>query len=213
MTVAAFPVIEPAMALLKVLVPAMVWFVEVITAPAARTFVASVTSAAASIALSLFLSAVVIIAPEPTLLTSDNTVTLEVVYTPLVTVPALPVTEPVIVLLKVFVPATVWFTAVVITAPAAVTLVASVTSADVSIPVSFVLSAAVIMAPEPTLLTSERSVTLEVVYIPLVTVVAVVAFPVTFPSKFAFKVALVPVNTLLVSVAAVSMANLPSLSS
>ena len=50
-----------------------------------------------------------------------------------------------------------------ITAPAAATLVASVTSAAVSIPSSFVLSTSVIIAPEPTAVTSDNAVTLEVV--------------------------------------------------
>ena len=132
------------------------------TPPAASTFVASVTSAAASIPDNLVLSASVMISPEPALVTSDNAVTLLVVYTPLVTVAAFPVILPAIALLKVLVPAIVSFP-VFNTPPAAATFVASVTSAAASMPANFVLSAAVIMAPEPTLVTSDSAVTLLVV--------------------------------------------------
>ena len=157
--VAAFPVISPAIAALKVLVPAIVSFPVFITAPAAATLVASVTSAEASMPANLVLSAAVIMAPEPTLVTSDSAVTLLVVYTPFVTVAAFPLMLPEMALLKVLVPPIVWFPEV-ITPPAASTFVASVTSAEVSIPISFVLSASVIMAPEPALLTSDSTVTL-----------------------------------------------------
>ena len=50
-----------------------------ITAPADATFIASVTSAAVSIPLNLVLSAAVIIAPLPTLVTSDKSATEDVV--------------------------------------------------------------------------------------------------------------------------------------
>ena len=63
---------------------------------------------------------------------------------------------------NVFAPAMV-SSPVFITAPAADTLVASVTSADVSIPNNFVRSAPVIIAPEPTSVTSDNAVTLDVV--------------------------------------------------
>ena len=110
-------------------------------------------------------------APEPTLVTSDNAVTLDVVYTPLVTVAALPVISLIIAAEKVFAPTMVW-SPDVITAPAANTLSASVTSAAVSIPDNLVRSASVIIAPEPTSVTSDNAVTLDVVYTPLVTVEA-----------------------------------------
>ena len=90
----------------------------------------------------MVLSASVIIAPLPTLVTSAKSVTEDVVYTPLVTVAAFPVTLPTIVDENVFVPATVALP-VFITAPAAATLIASVTSAAASIPFNFVRSAAV----------------------------------------------------------------------
>ena len=48
-------------------------------------------------------------------------------------------------------------------APAAATLVASVTSAAASIPLNLVLSAAVIIAPLPALVTSLKAVTEDVV--------------------------------------------------
>ena len=51
-------------------------------------------------------------------------------------------------------------TAESIKAPAAVTFVVSVTSAEVSIPVNFVLSAEDIMLPDPADVMSESSVTL-----------------------------------------------------
>ena len=63
------------------------------------------------------------------------------------------------------------------TAPAAATVVASVTSADVSIPDNFVLSAEVIIAPDPALVISLNDVTLDVVYIPFVTVAAFPEYP------------------------------------
>ena len=77
--VAALPVMLPSIAELKVLVPAIVSFPVFITAPAAATFVASVTSADASMEVNLVRSASVIIAPDPTLVTSLRTVTLLVV--------------------------------------------------------------------------------------------------------------------------------------
>ena len=132
------------------------------TAPAAATVVASVTSADVSIPDNFVLSAEVIIAPDPALVTSLNDVTLDVVYIPFVTVAAFPSIEPEIVELNVLVPAIVWFP-LVMTAPAAATVVASVTSADVSIPDNFVLSAEVIIAPDPALVTSLNDVTLDVV--------------------------------------------------
>ena len=64
---------------------------------------------------------------------------------------------------------------VFITAPALFTLLASVTFAPVSIPSNLVLSASVIILPLPASVTSDKSVTLLVVYIPLTTVCAVVA--------------------------------------
>ena len=158
--------------------PAIVWSPDVITAPAANTLVASVTSAAVSIPDNLVRSAPVIIAPDPTLVTSDNAVTLDVVYTPLVTVAAFPEISPMIVDENVFASAMVW-SPDVITAPAANTLVASVTSAAVSIPDNLVRSAPVIIAPEPTLVTSDNAVTLDVVYTPFVTVAA---FPEILPT-------------------------------
>ena len=78
------------------------------------------------------------------------------------TVPAFPVTLPTIVDENVFVPATVALP-VFITAPAAATLIASVTSATASIPFNFVRSASVIIAPLPALVTSFKAVTEEVV--------------------------------------------------
>ena len=69
---------------------------------------------------------------------------------------------------------------VAITAPAAKTLAVFVASAAASKLVNLVRSALVIMAPEPTLVTSLRAVTLLVVYIPFVTVEA---FPVKAPTK------------------------------
>ena len=69
----------PLMVLLKVLVPAIVSFPVFNTPPAAATLVASVTSAPVSIPLSLVLSALVMIAPEPALETSLRAVTLLVV--------------------------------------------------------------------------------------------------------------------------------------
>ena len=177
-TVAALPVISLMIAVENVFAPSIVWSPDVITAPAANTLVASVTSAAVSIPDNLVLSAPVIIAPEPTSVTSDNAVTLDVVYTPLVTVAALPEMLAAIVDENVFSPAIVW-SPDVITAPAANTLVASVTSAEVSIPDNFVRSAPVIMAPDPTSVTSDNAVTLEVVYTPLVTVAA---FPEMLPA-------------------------------
>ena len=95
-------------------------------------------------------------------MTSLRLTTLLVVYTPLVTVAAFPLMFPPMVLLKVLLPAIIWFPSV-ITPPAASTFVASVTSAKASIPLSLVLSLSVIMAPEPTLVTSLRSETLLVV--------------------------------------------------
>ena len=80
----------------------------------------------------------------------------------MVTVPALPLTLPLIVEENVLVPAIVSFP-VFITAPAAATLVASVTSAAVSISLNLVLSAEVIIAPLPTSVTSAKSVTDDVV--------------------------------------------------
>ena len=77
--VAALPSMLPVIVLENVLVPAIVSFPVFITAPAAATFVASVTSAFSSIAANLVRSAPVIIAPEPTLVTSDRAVTLLVV--------------------------------------------------------------------------------------------------------------------------------------
>ena len=107
-------------------------------------------------------SAPVIMAPEPTSVTSDNAVTLDVIYTPFVTVAAFPVISLIIAVENVFAPAIVW-SPDVITAPAANTLVASVTSAVVSIPDNFVRSALVMIAPEPALVTSDNVVTLDVV--------------------------------------------------
>ena len=147
-TVPAFPVTLPAIVELNVFVPAIVWLPDVITPPAASTLVASVTSAAVSIPLNFVLSAPVMIAPEPAFVTSLRAVTLLVVYTPFVTVPAFPVILPAIAELNVLVPEIVWLP-VTITPPAAATLVASVTSAAVSMPFNLVLSASVIMAPEP----------------------------------------------------------------
>ena len=63
----------------NVFAPAMVWSPDVITAPAANTLVASVTSAEVSMPNSLVRSAPVIMAPEPASVTSDNAVTLDVV--------------------------------------------------------------------------------------------------------------------------------------
>ena len=85
----------------------MVWSPVFITAPAADTLVASVTSANVSMFDNLVRSASVMIAPEPTLVTSDKAVTLDVVYTPLVTVAALPETSPIIVDENVFSPSIV----------------------------------------------------------------------------------------------------------
>ena len=116
---------------------------------------------------------------------------------------------PVIVLLNVLESEIVWFP-VIITAPAARTLVPSVTSAPVSIPFNLVLSAAVIMAPEPASVTSDRAVTLLVVYTPLVTVSA---FPVTLPSRFAFRIPTVPETMLPLIVALGIIMNFPSESS
>ena len=161
-TVAALPVISLMIAVENVFAPAIVWSPDVITPPAANTLVASVTSAAVSIPDNFVRSALVIIAPEPTSVTSDNAVTLDVVYTPLVTVAALPVMLPAIVEENVFAPAMV-SSPVFITAPAADTLVASVTSAAVSMFDSLVRSALVIMAPEPASVTSDNAATLDVV--------------------------------------------------
>ena len=61
------------------LMPAKSLTSESISAPASATLVASVTSAEDSIVANLALSAPVIIAPEPTSVTSDNAVTLDVV--------------------------------------------------------------------------------------------------------------------------------------
>ena len=77
--VAVFPVIDPAISELKVLVPAIVSFPVFRTPPAAATLVASVTSAEASMPFSLVLSAAVMMAPEPALVTSVRAVTLLVV--------------------------------------------------------------------------------------------------------------------------------------
>ena len=88
----------------NVFAPATVSSPVFITAPAAATLVASVTSADVSIPDNLVRSALVIIAPEPTLVTSDNAVTLDVVYTPLVTVVAFPEISPMIVLANVTAP-------------------------------------------------------------------------------------------------------------
>ena len=66
------------------------------------------------------------------------------------------------------------------------------------ISLNFVLSATVIIAPLPALVTPDKSVTNEVVYIPLVTVPA---FPSRFPSIFAFIVPTEPENTLPLSIA------------
>ena len=68
--VAALPSIEPEMVLLNVLVPAIVWSVVVITAPAAATLFASVTSALNSRLDNFVRSTLVIIAPEPALVIS-----------------------------------------------------------------------------------------------------------------------------------------------
>ena len=72
----------------------IVWSPDVITAPALNTLSASVTLAPVSCRDNLVLSASVMISPLPALVTSDNAVTLLVVYTPLVTVPALPLISP-----------------------------------------------------------------------------------------------------------------------
>ena len=77
--VPAFPVMLPAIALEKVLTPKTVSFPVFITAPAADTLVASVLSARSSMPDSLFLSAVVMIEPDPTPVTSERAVTLLVV--------------------------------------------------------------------------------------------------------------------------------------
>ena len=79
MTVAALPVMLASIVDENVFSPAIVGFPDVITAPAANTLVASVTSAAVSIFVNLVRSALVMIAPEPALVTSDNAVTLDVV--------------------------------------------------------------------------------------------------------------------------------------
>ena len=71
-------------------------------------------------------------------------------YTPLVTVVAFPEISPMIVDENVFAPATV-SSPVFITAPAAETVAASVTSANASMPDNLVRSSPVIIAPEPTL--------------------------------------------------------------
>ena len=106
-TVAAFPVISLIIAVENVFAPSIVWSPDVITAPAANTLVASVTSADVSMPDNFVRSAPVIIAPEPTLVTSDNAVTLDVVYTPLVTVAAFPEILPAIVEENVFAPSIV----------------------------------------------------------------------------------------------------------
>ena len=62
-----------------VFAPAIVSSPVFITAPAAATFAAAVTSAFVSIPLNLLLSETVIIAPLPTSVTSDNAVTDDVV--------------------------------------------------------------------------------------------------------------------------------------
>ena len=79
MTVPAFPVTLPTIVEENVFAPATVWSPVVITAPAAVTFAVAVTSAPAAMAVNLFLSAVVIIAPLPTLDTSLKAVTEDVV--------------------------------------------------------------------------------------------------------------------------------------
>ena len=189
-TVAAFPVISLMIAVENVFAPAIVWSPDVITAPAANTLVASVTSAAVSIFVNLVRSALVIMAPDPASVTSDNAATLEVVYTPLVTVAALPEILPAIVDENVFAPSIVW-SPDVITAPEANTLVASVTSADVSMPDNLVRSALVIIAPEPTSVTSDKAVTLDVVYTPLVTVAALPEMLPTIVDENVFSPAIV----------------------
>ena len=88
----------------NVFAPATVSSPVFITAPAADTLVASVTSAAVSIPNNLVRSASVMIAPEPAFDTSDNAVTLDVVYTPFVTVVAFPEISPMIVLANVTAP-------------------------------------------------------------------------------------------------------------
>ena len=118
------------MVLKNVLVPAIIWSVVVITAPAAATFVASVTSALASMPSSLVLSPSAN-APSLGLICNVETVT--------ALIPAKSVTSE------------------SITAPAAATLVASVTSALASMPDNFVRSALVIIAPDPALVISLRS--------------------------------------------------------
>ena len=126
--------------------------------------------------------------------------TLDVVYIPLVTVVALPDISPTIVLLKVFVPSIVSLP-VFITAPALATLVASVTSAKVSIPSNLVRSTVVIISPDPALDTSLSNVTLDEVYMPLVTVVAL-------PDKVPVKI---PVTSKLVQETSVSCVKPPTL--
>ena len=101
---AAFPETSPMIVDENVFAPAIVWSPDVITAPAASTLVASVTSAAVSMFDSLVRSSPVIMAPEPASVTSDNAVTLDVVYTPLVTVAALPDILPAIVFANVTAP-------------------------------------------------------------------------------------------------------------
>ena len=89
--------ISPVIVDENVLVPAIVSFPVFITAPAAATFVASVTSAEVSIPDNLVLSALVMIAPLPTEVISLSAVAELVVYIPFVTVPAFPVISPVMV--------------------------------------------------------------------------------------------------------------------
>ena len=76
MRLRALPSTEPEIVLENVLVPAIVSFPVFRTPPAAATEAALVTSAPVLRAASLLRSAVVIMAPEPALVTSLSSVTL-----------------------------------------------------------------------------------------------------------------------------------------